>query len=148
MHVCRNITVPSLSYNVVILHLLRIFKPRVLHFLVLGALSYNVTFVQAYPELDDGIDAQEMEAARIGMSDEELEDDSRGGYGGIVMSSVEDIISKARVSEAFIKGVSGVGLSGDLEDLAKLVNEDEEKQEGKWPLDIQIDLSQCAVELL
>ena len=51
-----------------------------------------------------------------------------GGFGGIVMSSVQDTIARARIAEAFV-AMSAAGLSDNLEDLAKLVEEEEEESE-------------------
>ncbi len=60
------------------------------------------------------------------MEEEEELEGYGGGFGGIVMSSVEDIIAKARLAESCMTATTA-GLSDDLEDLAKLVSEDEEE---------------------
>ena len=63
--------------------------------------------------------------------DLELEDEGGGGgFGGIRMSSVQEVIAKARFAEAFNIGPT-VGLSNDLDDLVKLVDEEQQEEEGK-----------------
>ena len=65
------------------------------------------------------------ESAIKNMSDEEQAVGDGGetsGFGGIKVSSVEDIIAKARMAEAFLN-VPKAGLSSDLSDLAELVGE-------------------------
>ena len=49
-----------------------------------------------------------------------------GGFGGIVMTSVQDTIAKARLTEAFMNAPTA-GLSNNLDELAKLVEEEEEE---------------------
>lgn len=51
-----------------------------------------------------------------------------GGFGGIRMSSVQEVIAKARFAEAF-NIASTVGLSENLEDLAKFVDEEQQQEE-------------------
>lgn len=60
---------------------------------------------------------------------EESEGDGLTGFGGIKMSSVEDIIAKARMTEAFLN-VPTAGLTVDLSSLADLVNDENKIEDG------------------
>ena len=54
----------------------------------------------------------------------EGDDEDASGYSGIKLKSVQDIIAKARMAEAFYN-VPTAGLSDSLSDLAQLVEEKE-----------------------
>ncbi len=62
------------------------------------------------------------------VGDDDQEEDT--GYGGIKVSSVEDIIAKARMAEAFLN-VPTAGLSGNLSELAQLEEDTQTQQTGK-----------------
>ena len=59
---------------------------------------------------------------------EVLEEEGGHGFGGIKMNSVQQIIAKARVAEAFLS-VPMAGLGNDLRDLANFVEEDDVSQD-------------------
>lgn len=61
-------------------------------------------------------------------SESDPEGEEGGGFGGIRMSSVQEVIAKARFAEAF-NIASTVGLSENLEDLAKFVDEEQQQEE-------------------
>lgn len=66
-----------------------------------------------------------------------------GGFGGIRMSSVQEVIAKARFAEAF-NIASTVGLSENLEDLAKFVDEEQQQEEeGNSMSSLQYPQSHC-----
>ena len=67
------------------------------------------------------------DACEVGEADEG--DEVEGGFSGIRMESVKDIIAKARFAESFLRGGSGVDLGENLEELAQIVNNQECKQE-------------------
>ena len=77
-------------------------------------------------KLDGG--GEEGEEEEGGEEEEEVQET---GFGGIKLSSVEDIIAKARTAEAFLS-VPTAGLSDNLSDLAKLVDETEENREHSY----------------
>lgn len=54
----------------------------------------------------------------------EADDEDASGYSGIKLKSVQDIIAKARMAEAFYN-VPTAGLSDNLSDLAQLIEEKE-----------------------
>ena len=54
----------------------------------------------------------------------EADDEDTSGYSGIKLKSVQDIIAKARMAEAFYN-VPTAGLSDNLSDLAQFVEEKE-----------------------
>ena len=78
--------------------------------------------------LFDNDESGEEGEGEEGEDDEEKED---GGFSGIKMESVQDIIAKARFAESFLKGTPTLGLGENLEELAQLV--DEEQKQGEKP---------------
>ena len=48
------------------------------------------------------------------------DDDAVGGFGGIKNQSVDEIIAKARFTESFLAASSSIGLTDNLDELAKL----------------------------
>ena len=93
----------------------------------------SLSFVQVAGEADQSKDRKEGDGAD---SDNDLELESEGGggggggFGGIRMSSVQEVIAKARFDEAFNIAPT-VGLSNDLEELARLVDEEQQEEEEK-----------------
>ena len=64
--------------------------------------------------------------------EEEEEEDSAGGFSGIRNHSVDEIIAKARFTESFLTmSAASVGLTDNLEELARLGEEEEEEEEGE-----------------
>ena len=76
---------------------------------------------------ESGEDGEGMEEA------EDVEEEEGGGFSGIKMESVQDIIAKARFAESFLKGTPTLGLGENLEELIQLV--DEEQKESEKPYD-------------
>ena len=68
-------------------------------------------------------------AGGVGGDAGEEEEEEGGGFSGIRMESVKDIIAKARFAESFLRGGSGVDLGENLDDLAQIVDQ-ECKEEG------------------
>lgn len=54
------------------------------------------------------------------------EEEEEGGYGGIKNQSVDEIIAKARFTETFLAASVTIGLTDDLDELAKLGEMDED----------------------
>lgn len=50
----------------------------------------------------------------------EEEEGTMGGFGGIRNQSVDEIIAKARFTESFLAASVSIGLTDDLEELARL----------------------------
>ena len=65
---------------------------------------------------------QQSEEEEESDHDEDQEDEI--GFGGIKLSSVDEIIARARMTEAFIS-VPTAGLFDNLQDLTKLVDNDD-----------------------
>ena len=63
-----------------------------------------------------------VEAAGEGEEDnsEEDDEDTAGGFGGIRSQSVDDIIAKARFTESFLAASVSIGLTNNLDELARL----------------------------
>ena len=59
-----------------------------------------------------------------GMEEENEEEEEAGGtiggFGGIRSESVDEIIAKARFTESFLAASSSIGLTNDLDELARL----------------------------
>lgn len=75
-------------------------------------------------------DSDESEDEVIDIDEENAEEgleSGGGGFGGIKMSSVQDIIAKARIVEEFMSSRTAAGLSDNLEDLAKLVEDGDDE---------------------
>ena len=73
----------------------------------------------------------ESEDSLIGEQNDDMESQEEGdshGFRGIKMNSVQQIIAKARVAEAFLS-VPVAGLGNDLHDLANFVEDDDVSQE-------------------
>ena len=51
-----------------------------------------------------------------------------GGFGGIRNQSVDEIIAKARFTESFLAASASIGLTDNLEELARLGDGEEERE--------------------
>lgn len=72
---------------------------------------------------------EDSEPHENGEGGRESEEEVGGGFSGIRMESVKDIIAKARFAESYLRGGSGVELGENLEELAQIVEEEEPKAE-------------------
>ncbi len=75
-----------------------------------------------------------MKDAEEGDEEEEESEEeggTTGGFGGIRNQSVDEIIAKARFTESFLAASVSIGLTDNLEELAKL---GEMEDKGTWTL--------------
>jgi transcription factor IIIB subunit 2 len=74
---------------------------------------------------NDGISEDVEVRGHLEDSESNSQDSGGRGFGGIIVGSVQETIERARVAEAFM---NATGLSDNLEDLAKLVDQDEDEE--------------------
>ncbi len=79
---------------------------------------------------DDSVGGRESrDGSEESVGGETDDEEEGGGFSGIRMESVKDIIAKARYAESYLRGGTDTEVGENLEELAQMVDDDLEPKE-------------------